>query len=166
MRTVKTGLAVLVCMIVYFFTNKYELTTNFDAFLGVTAAIICMQDSVKTSVTMGISRLQGTVVGAVLGMLVLMLDQVLHYELLYVATFVAGIILLILICNILDINKAIVMGCIVFCIITLQQTQSGPIFASAQRFLDTAVGIVISVAINHFIHNPDKNADDESTDEE
>jgi uncharacterized membrane protein YgaE (UPF0421/DUF939 family) len=164
MRTIKSALAVLVCILVYYFAARLRITTNFDAFLACTAAIICMQDSVKNSLSIGISRLQGTVVGAALGMGVLYVDLAIRNAAAHIAFIVLGTVLLIIICNFLKISKAIVMGCVVFFVITLQATSADPFLSSVQRFADTAIGIAISVAINHLIHNPDKNADQEDED--
>ncbi|MDR1953763.1 MAG: aromatic acid exporter family protein [Clostridiales Family XIII bacterium] len=164
MRTVKSALAVLACLLVYYFADRLLTTTNFDIFLACTAAIICMQDSVKSSLTTGISRLQGTAVGALLGMGVLYVDLAIHNAAAHIAFIALGTVLLIAICNLLNINKAIVMGCVVFFVITLRATTADPFWSSIQRLIDTAIGIAISVAINHLIHNPDKR-DNEDDDE-
>jgi uncharacterized membrane protein YgaE (UPF0421/DUF939 family) len=161
MRTVKSALAVLVCVLIYYFAARLSIATNFDIFLACTAAIICMQDSVKNSLSIGISRLQGTAIGALLGMGVLYVDLAVHNEIAHIALIVFGTVLLIAICNLLNINSAIVMGCVVFFVITLQATNADPFWSSIQRLADTAIGIAISVAINHLIHNPDRKNDDE-----
>jgi uncharacterized membrane protein YgaE (UPF0421/DUF939 family) len=161
MRTVKTALAVLVCMLVYVGTSYLGVANNFDAFLAVTAAIICMQDSVKNSIRTGISRLEGVVVGALLGLGVLSIDLAFHHVVLHLVLVVIGTIVLIAVCNLLDINKSIVMGCVVFFIIALQATGAmSPLESSVRRFLDTAIGMAIAITINHLIHNPDKQDDD------
>ncbi|MDR2296037.1 MAG: aromatic acid exporter family protein, partial [Clostridiales Family XIII bacterium] len=67
MRTVKTALSVLICMLLYRLAAPFGYTTNFDAFLACTAAVICMQDSVEKSLKSGRNRLAGTGVGALLG---------------------------------------------------------------------------------------------------
>jgi uncharacterized membrane protein YgaE (UPF0421/DUF939 family) len=166
MRTVKSAFAVLVCILFYYLIAHLGFTTNFDIFLACTAAIISMQDSVKNSVKIGAGRLQGTVVGALLGMGVLYLDIAIRNEAAHVALIVLGVVLLIVICNLLNINNAIVMGCVLFFFITLQAADADPFLMSVQRFIDTAVGIGISVAINHLIRNPDKNGCERETDDD
>jgi uncharacterized membrane protein YgaE (UPF0421/DUF939 family) len=166
MRTIKSALAVLVCILAYYLAAGLRITTNFDVFLACTAAIICMQDSVKNSLTIGISRLQGTAVGALLGMGVLYVDLAVRHAVAHIAFVVLGVVVLIVVCNLLNINKAIVMGCVIFFVITLRATNADPFLSSVQRLADTAVGIAISVAINHLIRNPDKNATDEDNEDE
>ncbi|MDR2157131.1 MAG: aromatic acid exporter family protein [Clostridiales Family XIII bacterium] len=166
MRTVKSALSVLICVVAYRLAAHLHITTNFDAFLACTAAIICMQDSVKNSLSIGAGRLQGTAIGALLGMGVLYVDLAVHNEIAHIAFVVFGTVLLILICNLLNINNAIVMGCVVFFVITLQTTDADPFLSSVRRLVDTAIGIGVSIAINHLIHNPDRNADDDTSAED
>ena len=163
MRTVKTALAVLVCMAVFVGMGFFIEINSFDLFLALTAAVICMQDSVKNSIVTGLSRLEGTVIGALLGMGALYIENVLPYIGVQITLVVVGTIVLIVVCNLLDINKAIVMGCVVFYIIALQTSpELSPLVSSVHRFLDTVVGVIIAVAINRLIRNPDKiDIDDE-----
>jgi uncharacterized membrane protein YgaE (UPF0421/DUF939 family) len=167
MRTIKTALAVLVVMLIYVLFSHFELANNFDAFLAVTAAIICMQDSVINSIKTGLGRLEGVVIGALLGLGIMSIDLAFHSVALHLALVVIGTIVLIAVCNLLDINKAIIMGCVVFFVIVLQITGNiSPLESSIRRFLDTAVGMVIAISINHLIINPDKQGDDEEDGEE
>jgi uncharacterized membrane protein YgaE (UPF0421/DUF939 family) len=170
MRTVKTALAVLIVMLLYVGASYLDVANNFDAFLAVTAAIICMQDSVKNSITIGLGRLEGVVVGALLGLGIMSVDLAFHNVALHLVLVVLGTIILIAVCNLLDINKAIIMGCVVFFLIVLQTTGAmSPLESSIRRFLDTAVGMVIAITINHLIHNPDKQGaggDDDADDDD
>ena len=175
MRTVKTALAVLICMIFYYIAEQVEIANGFDAFLACTAAVIGMQDSMKNSFRIGLGRLEGTALGAGLGMGVLYLEQWLKdalprepFVILHILIVVLGTILIIIICNLFNRNPAIIMGCVVFYVVALQAGIGDPLISSVQRFVDTAVGIAIAIAINHLIHNPDKRGErgDDEADEE
>jgi uncharacterized membrane protein YgaE (UPF0421/DUF939 family) len=155
MRTTKTALSVLVCLILYNLTSGMGLASRFDAFLAVTASIICMQETVEKSVSSGLHRVYGTVAGALLGMIFLYIDMLFKNEYLISLMIALGIIVLIALFNALNISNSIVIGCVVFLIIVLEQTSEPPVFSSARRLIDTVVGIVIAIVINHFIHNPD-----------
>jgi uncharacterized membrane protein YgaE (UPF0421/DUF939 family) len=161
MRTVKTALAIFICLVIFAFAKRFQIAYDFDAFLALTAAVICMQDSVKGSIQMGLNRLRGIVLGTLLGMGVLYIDLALNIVAVHIALVAAGAIVIIAACNLLGINKAIVMGCVVFFMITLQ-TMSGmsPWMLGVRRFLDTMVGVAVAIGVNHLIHNPDKSDDD------
>jgi uncharacterized membrane protein YgaE (UPF0421/DUF939 family) len=154
MRTVKTALSVFICMAVYHLAAPLGYTTNFDAFLACTAAVICMQDSVEKSFKSGRNRLEGTGIGALLGMSFLYIDMLFSNDYLILAMTALGIVALITVCNLLRLSDSIVIACVVFLVIVLGQTVNGPFISSVQRLLDTAVGVVIAIAINHFVKKP------------
>jgi uncharacterized membrane protein YgaE (UPF0421/DUF939 family) len=155
MRTIKTALAVFICMVLYQLIEDFGHTSQFDAFLAVVAAIICMQDTMEKSVSSGYTRFFGTLIGAFLGMGFLYLRVFFNNDYLFFAICAVGVVILITLCNFLKINNAIIIGCVVFLVIVMGQTVGSPFQNSVRRLLDTVVGIVIAVAINHFIHNPD-----------
>ncbi|MDR2162767.1 MAG: FUSC family protein [Clostridiales Family XIII bacterium] len=163
MRTVKTALAILICLLVFAVAKHMGIAGDFDAFLALTAAVISMQDSVKGSIQIGLNRLHGIVLGTALGMVVLYVDLVARNAIVHVLLVTVGTIIIIVVCNLLGTNQAIIMGCVVFFMIALQTTQGmSPWALGVHRFLDTMAGVVIAIAINHLIHNPDKMDDDES----
>jgi uncharacterized membrane protein YgaE (UPF0421/DUF939 family) len=154
MRTVKTSLSVLVCMIAYQLAEPLGYTTKFDAFLACTAAVICMQDSLEKSFKSGRNRMAGTGIGALLGMIFLYIDMLFNNDYLIIAMIAFGIIVLITTCNLLRLSDAIVIGCVVFLIIALEQTVSSPFISSVRRLLDTAVGVGVAIGVNHLIKKP------------
>jgi uncharacterized membrane protein YgaE (UPF0421/DUF939 family) len=167
MRTVKTALAIAVCMIVFAVAKHLKIADNFDAFLALTAAVICMQDSVKGSIQIGLNRLHGIVLGTLLGMGVLYIDLITQNIILHVVLVTAGTVVIIVLCNLLDTNKAIVMGCVVFFMIALQTIHDmSPLVLGIHRFLDTMAGVVIAIGINHLVRNPDKPDDDDDDDDD
>jgi uncharacterized membrane protein YgaE (UPF0421/DUF939 family) len=166
MRTAKTALSVFLCLLLYHFLERAGLANALGAFLACTAAVISMQDTIASSIKLGISRLEGTAIGAMLGMAALYVMEAIPFDFVRLAALAIGIILLIFICNIFGRNAAIVMGCVVFLVVSLQPTPGSPLISSIHRLIDTAVGIGISIAINHFIHNPDKTGGDEAGDKD
>jgi uncharacterized membrane protein YgaE (UPF0421/DUF939 family) len=154
MRTVKTALAVLICMVLYRLAEPFGYTTNFDSFLACVAAVICMQDSVEKSFKSGRNRLAGTGIGALIGMIFLYIDMFLKNDYLVIAVIALGVIVLITTCNLLRLSESVVIGCVVFLVIALEQTVNGPFVSSVQRLLDTAVGVAVAIVINSFVKNP------------
>jgi uncharacterized membrane protein YgaE (UPF0421/DUF939 family) len=156
MRTVKTALSVLLCMVAYHLVEPFGFTTKFDAFLACTATVICMQDSLEKSFKSGRNRMAGTGIGALLGMIFLYIDMFFNNDYLIIAMIALGVIVLITTCNLLRLSDSIVIGCVVFLIIALEQTVSTPFISSVQRLLDTAVGVTVAITVNHLIKRPDK----------
>jgi uncharacterized membrane protein YgaE (UPF0421/DUF939 family) len=155
MRTLKTALSVLLCIILYNFTSRTGLTGHFDAFLACVSAIICVQDSMEKSLDSGLSRVYGTGLGAALGIAFLYIDMAFKNEYLIIAITALGIIVIITVCNALNISDSIVIACVVFLLIVMVQSAESPIVSSMRRFIDTVAGIGIGIVVNHFIHNPD-----------
>lgn len=161
MRTIKTALAIIVCLVAYYFGEKIGIANTSDAFLACVAAIISMRDTVEKSFDIGFHRLAGTLVGAILGLLYSLLFP--FYESVFLGMFltVLGVVLLITLCDVLKIQDAIAIACVVFLFIAMQQSDMSPLELSIRRFADTAVGILISLAINHFISRPDSPPDED-----
>lgn len=142
MRNIKTGIGVMICVLIGYF-HIIDST-----FFAATACIVCMQTTVKGSLTVGINRLKGTLIGGLMGFLFVLIrpgEPILSC---------LGIITTIYICNILKINKSITIACIVFCAIHLNIGDSSPIAYSMSRTLDTSIGVIIGVAVNYFIYRP------------
>lgn len=155
-RTIKTALSIFCCLLLYHILEPHGFVGTSDAFLACVTAIICMKDSVNESFKIGIFRLVGTLIGALSGLLYLYLDIFLenpYWDILLISLF---IILIITICNIVKSPQAIVICCVVFLVISLEQVSTDPAVHSAKRFCDTAVGLTISFLINRFLFNPDK----------
>lgn len=149
MRNIKTALSVFLCLLLYRVLNR-----DGDS-MACTAAIICMQSSVEQSFKTGIYRMQGTFVGALFGMIFLYTNQILSLNLGLVLAPV-GIVLIIAIFNYAQRPSAIVIATVVFLVILLQYNQATPLLYSIHRLVDTLIGIVIAVAVNLIIKNPDK----------
>lgn len=149
MRNIKTALAVFACLMIYHFWGR-------DSYmLAAISAIICMQDTVEKSVSSGLNRCAGTAIGAALGTGLLYLRELSPFDgMVLFATL--GTILLIALCNAINKQDAIVIGCVVFLTVVLGQTEQTPIVYGINRLLDTFLGILIAILINRFIRNPDK----------
>lgn len=157
MRTLKTAIAIVVCLLLYYAGEYLGITNSSDAFLACVAAIISMRDTVEKSTSSGISRLAGTFIGAFLGLVYSFIGLGFQHFLLNILVIAVGIVILIMLCTYFQLHDSIVIGCVVFLVIALQQTDAPPLEHCIRRFIDTGMGIFISVLINHFIHNPKKN---------
>jgi uncharacterized membrane protein YgaE (UPF0421/DUF939 family) len=98
----------------------------------------------------------GTGIGALLGMIFLYIDMFIDNDYLIIAMIALGIVVLITTCNLLRLSDSIVIGCVVFLVIALEQTVRTPFISSVQRLLDTAAGVAVAITVNHLIKRPDK----------
>lgn len=143
MRNIKTGIGVMICVLVGYF----KIVDN--AFFAATACIVSMQTTVKSSLAVGLNRLKGTFLGGIIGFLFVLIkpgDPILSS---------LGIIVTIYICNLLKINKSITIACVVYCSIYLSIGNNNPIDYSINRIIDTSIGVLIGVAVNYYLYRPD-----------
>ena len=142
MRNIKTGIGVMICVL----TGYLNIIDN--TFFVAAACIVCIQTTVKSSLTVGFNRLKGTFIGGLIGFLFVLIrpgDPILSC---------LGVITTIYICNILKINNSITIACVVYCAIYLSVGDANPIAYSISRTLDTSVGVIIGVAVNYYIYRP------------
>lgn len=154
MRTIKTAISIIICILIYYLGQRMGIADNSDTFLACISAVICMRDSIEKSVKTGRDRLFGTAIGAGLGLLYSLINLTHQYIIVDSLLIGIGIILLIVLCNVLKLEDSVVIGCMVFLVIVMQVPESGILEHAIRRFIDTAVGIVVSVGVNHFILKP------------
>lgn len=170
MRTVKTAVAVFICLLLY--EGIHALTGLVPAdgkqlhqlillFFGhsnilyaIFAAVICMQTTLENSVKSGLNRLIGTAVGGVLGILFLFLKYVPYFALFRIFLISLGVIIVIYICNLLRVSQSIAIALVVFVIITAGVQQESPFLYALNRCVDTAIGTLISILVNALLRSP------------
>ena len=145
MRTIKTGIGVMLCVLLgYLNFNLVDKT-----FYAAIACVVCMQTTVKGSFTVGLNRLKGTFVGGLIGFLFALIgpgNPILSC---------LGIITTIYICNLIKINKSITIACVVYCAIHLGIGTADPVYYSVHRIIDTSIGVLIGIGVNYLIYRPD-----------
>lgn len=151
LRTIKTSLSVLVCLVLYEFLIIKHISYS-EPLYACVAAIISMQDTVENSVEYGINRLFGTSIGGAFGIAFLWIDSIIIKGSLKFLLAALGIILVIYSINLLRKKQAISIACVVFLIILVNLNDKNPYLYSFFRVFDTAIGIVISIIINKYIN--------------
>ncbi|MEG2787005.1 MAG: aromatic acid exporter family protein [Romboutsia sp.] len=140
MRTVKTGIAVMMCILLgQFLVQKL--------FYCAIACVISVQDTVKGSMKVGLNRVKGTIIGGIIGFLFALIQP---GEPILCGL---GVMLTIYTCNVLKINS-VVVACVTFLAIHLGVGTYNPAYYSFHRVIDTSVGVVIGVVINYLIARP------------
>lgn len=171
-RTIKTGISIFLCLVVYMLIEQFGFTDTSNAFLACVTAIICMKDSVDESLHTGLFRLVGTFIGAVSGMVYIYIARALDEPMSDMILLSLFIIVVISLCNLFRSPDAIVICCVVFLFVAMGQTDPsiGPVVHSIQRFTDTVIGLAVSFLVNRFLFNPAKKPaeliDEENIDEQ
>ena len=142
MRNIKTGLAVMVCIIV----SKYIVE---NPMYSAVACIISMQDTVKGSVKAGFDRIKGTIIGGIVGYLSVLISPG--------NPIICGLgaMLTIYLCNLLKLNNAITVASVTFVSIHMGIIVSDPARYSIFRVIDTSIGVLVALVINYLIARPD-----------
>jgi len=143
LRNIKTALAVLLCF------GVFALLGRENAFFACVAAVICMQNTIDSTLQAGKNRLIGSVLGGALGYV--------FVEFLGRGALLSslGIVVIIYLCNLLKQKEAIVLACVVFLSIIINLSDGSVHLYAFNRVLDTFIGIVLATVINYFIKSPE-----------
>lgn len=148
LRTVKTALAVGICLLIYYL---YGTETGLYSCI---AAIVCMRESVDKSWQMGLHRFLGSLIGGILGYLLVTAAQYMPYyqDGLYVIILPLGMIACIWLCTLIDKKNGVIICCVVFISIGLapHMNQADTLRNVILRMTDTTVGIVVAALVNRF----------------
>jgi len=139
MRTFKTGLAVIITLLIS------DMLMISNPFFAAIAAIFAMESSISATFVAARDRMYGTILGAIVGFLFSMLIPV------NAMTIGIGIIIVIYICNVFKWQGTIKISTIVFLAILLGFEEGGQLEYALFRTLDTFIGLAISTLINYFV---------------
>lgn len=150
LRTIKTSLAVFLCLVVQFIFQINML----DTFYAVIAAIVCMRQTPEESLDMGVHRFVGTLIGGVVGFILINLAPYIPYydDGLYIVIVPLCMILCISSCVWINKKIAVVICCVVFLGIALDPTlnKENTISYVALRIIFTTIGIIIATLLNKY----------------
>jgi len=148
MRTVKTVVAVGICLLVFQFLMPDSSINGIQAAL---AATICMKSSLQNTIRTGLDRAAGTVVGSVMGVLFLLLSSLLPAPLIS-AIGIFGVLLIIYLCNVFRLQASVTISIVVFLIILIDDKRDiPPVFYGLARLSETIFGIFIAYIVNRFL---------------
>lgn len=156
MRTMKTALAVMICILLFQITNRRE------PLIAALAAVFSLRQDLTTTVSFGRSRILGNSMGGLFAIFYFFVKQFVHQdfllELLLLPLLVA---LIIIISDGINNNAGIVSAIATMLLITLSVTRSESIFFALQRVVDTFIGTFVAIAINFIILPPEKEKESE-----
>lgn len=150
LRNIKTAISVTICIIIFNIINRD------NASFACIAAVFCMQDTVSNSINMGKNRILGTFLGGLIGIFLIYLSSI--FPFLYTINSImtgVGISLSIYILTILNEPESVAASCLVIIGIMISyDRQLNPYSYAIDRTIDTALGILIAILVNKYIHPP------------
>ena len=147
MRTVKTVVAVGICLITF---QLLALEGEINGIQAALAAVICMKSSLQYTLRTGIDRTIGTVFGSVIGVLFLLANAYLP-DFMFSVTGIFGVLLIIYLCNIFKLRASVPISIVVFLIILIAEHDIPPVYYGLARLGETVFGIFIAYMVNRFL---------------
>ncbi|MBP2015775.1 FUSC family protein [Anaerococcus degeneri] len=145
-RIRKTGLAVLISMIISYYRPGEGL-----AFYSAIAAIICMQQNVHQTFHKGLGRIIGTIFGGTMGLIYLLAFPAGSIPEIARLIIIAGLVTII-IWIMASVNKkdAVSIAGIVFLSVTINHAGDlVPLNFALSRIIDTLIGVLVAFFVNY-----------------
>lgn len=145
-RIRKTGLAVLISMIISYYRPGEGL-----AFYSAIAAIICMQQNVHQTFHKGLGRIIGTIFGGTMGLIYLLAFPAGSIPEIARLIIIAGLVTII-IWIMASVNKkdAVSIAGIVFLSVTINHAGDlVPFNFAINRIIDTLIGVLVAFFVNY-----------------
>ena len=147
-RTRKTGLAVLICLLL-----DYALGYNAPLNACI-AAILTMQATQRESLSTGVNRLLGTAIGGITGLVLLALLTLYPHGALRVGLAALGVMLCISVCCLSRIQEAAAIAAIVVLGVVLEKNADNTLLMAFMLVVETAVGVLVAMGVNWFVSRP------------
>lgn len=146
MRTTKSGVAVGFCVLLFKFLDRGS------PMLAGLAAVFALREDCSQSLHHGIRRVGGNTVAGVLGVTLIAVKDFLglDFSVDFFGTIIA-IIILITVCNVLDMSTAIVGATATFLVVFYNIDDAEKITYAIQRVLDTVIGTSIAIGVNYLL---------------
>ena len=135
----KTGVAALLCL---WLGHLFRLTHSYWA---AVSAIVVMQSDASVTLSSCRDRLIGTAIGALMGWGMFYVWHG-HY-----VVYGLAVMLCLLICSLLEFEKAGRLASVALTIVLLIKIDSGPEQAAVARFLEVSLGIIVALAVTMLV---------------
>ena len=151
MRTIKTAIAVMLCILLLRFLNRGQ------PLIAALSAVFSLRQDLTTTLSFGKSRVLGNSIGGATAIIYFFMKQYFHndflIELLVLPALVAFIIVL---SDGINNNSGIISGIATMLLITLSVPQGESFIFALDRVLDTFIGTLIAIFINFVLRPPEK----------
>lgn len=146
MRTAKTALSVIICIIVSYFLHRPSPA------LMALSAIFTLREDTKESLVFTRIRLISTFLGGIISIVYVLLFPVFPSAIMaQLFLLPLGIVFIIMFCDTMNQNMSIFGATATFLVI-VAATPELTLSLVLQRIIDTLIGAAISLGVNHFIN--------------
>ncbi|MGI6685348.1 MAG: aromatic acid exporter family protein [Bacillota bacterium] len=150
LRTIKTTLAVFFCLAVQLIFSVDQM----HIFYAAIAAIVCMRETAKESLLIGVHRFIGTLIGGIIGFILINIITYIPYyhDGMYLIILPLFIMLGISICVWLKKRNAVIICCVVVLGIALDPNlnMDNTLWYIILRIFYTTIGIIITTLLNNY----------------
>ncbi|MGL5576828.1 MAG: FUSC family protein [Sarcina sp.] len=152
-RNLKSALAIVISIIIA------EIFSFDTAFYAAITSVACMQDSSENSIHMGKNRFVGTVIGAIFGSIGTLILSINNNFILKIALIFILSASTIYICTLVKLPGAVTIACIVLLGTLLLNRDFSNYYYAFHRSVETFVGAIIAIVVNHFVFPHKKDFD-------
>lgn len=146
MRTLKTGLAVAICILLF------HLLDREPPMIAALAAVFGLREDWQTSLKFGKTRIFGNSIGAIFAACLVLLHQLIGWQFFIELIGVPfGVMLIIVFCDRINYNAGIVGASAAFLIIYFSIPTDETVLYALARVLDTFIGTFIAILVNRLI---------------
>jgi len=149
MRTFKTALSVVLCVLLFHVLGRD------NPLIATIAAVVSLRQDMTSTVSIGKERILGNTVGSVAAMSYLLVQhfflQTLFLQLVLLPILVA---LVVIFQDGIDNNSGIITGIATFILISLSTPQGESVIVALDRILDTFIGVGVAIFLNTVIKPP------------
>lgn len=144
LRTIKSSLAVMICILIFHFTDGQPL-------IAALSAVFSLRQDFTTSLSFGKSRILGNSIGGALALFYFVIKDFFHYEFL-IELFLLPILvaLCIVISDGIKNNSGIIAAISTLLLIALSIPEGESALYALSRVLETFIGTLIAIALNFF----------------
>ena len=156
MRTFKSALSVLICILIFEFFNRGE------PWIAALAAVFSLRQDLTTTFSFGKSRILGNTIGGIGGILYLLLQQRFHDSFLVeIIALPALVALVIILSDGINNNAGIISAIATILLITLSVDPGDSVGVAVDRIFDTFIGTAVAIGINFILRPPEPEVEEE-----
>lgn len=146
MRTIKTAIACLICILLFHFTNRGT------PMIACLAAVFALRQDFNTTIKFGSSRIIANTIGGIFAVLFFLLKQHFQQHFLIEVLIIPIALMIIIILNDGINNNAGIVGAIAaFLTISYNVPKDETVIYVIQRVFDTFIGTAVAIGLNFFV---------------
>lgn len=156
MRTLKSALAVFLCIILFRVTDRGQ------PMIAALAAVFSLRQDFSSSVTFGKSRVIGNTLGGALAILYFVIQDFFPQDFLVEAVILPILVIVaIVVSDGIDNNSGIISAISTLLMISLSIPKGESVYYAFDRVIDTFIGTFIGIALNFFMRPKEKEKEEE-----